>query len=632
MKHKKSLLILLSLPLLLTGIVSCDKTSDSTTGTITDTAKPTETVMPTEPKTDAPDVGSWDSEISGMMLDILGEEIPYIAMGKEASYYVYDVGTTTVLCLYDTSENSIVDQYGTILFANGYALEETDDSQGFNIYIYHKDSITIEVSYQPAGDGYDSGNVIQAYLDDGDITPDLTAWPDELKEMFTEHLGEEIPFAEMDSSSLFYNYVENGDYIFVTDFNNKNALTDYGTKLEEAGYSFLGTAINDDGDTVYSYTKKRTDKEGYSIHIEYYYQELYTGNYIVAYSEKDIILNESEIWPIDEIKTITTETIPSFSLSEGKYSYYYPETGIVIAGIVAEDITKAYEESLKTYGFLFDIDMDTYSVYAYNWIENTYVEYQYDEESKTFTIAIGPMQASYDSLDKTFPTEEIKALLGEDASEVPAFPIGDGDEYKVYLSNEDIYFEAIDKDSSIVESYKATLQAAGYTISEKEGETIAISAKEDVKLLFESGDGLFTLTVTKYTPVADGEFDFTNENLLEAEDDECSVWNTKTVTFQVEKGTSSTNVGNDQYFYNPLRIYIGQVITISTTEGTLKECTFITSGNKYSDAIAKATVTGGTAESYTGNSIKIICDENATSITITLNAQTRLTGLTVTKA
>ncbi len=299
---------------------------------------------------------------------------------------------------------------------------------------------------------------------------------------------------------------------------------------------------------------------------------------------------------------------------------------------MAEDITEAYETSLKNSGFFFDIDSDTYEIFAYNWIEDTYVEYEYDEDTKAFTVEIGPMEASYDSLEKTFPATAIKEYLGEGATEVPAFPVAEGDEYKLYSLEEGIYLEAIDKNDSIVESYKAILREAGYTISEKDGETIAISANEDVKLTFTSSDNLFSLVVAKYTAAVDGEFDFTNENLLEEEDPNCSIWSTKTITFKVEKGTSKTNVGNTSYFYNPLRVYSGQIITISTTEGTLKDCTFITTGTKYAQAIAGATITGGTAEANNGNSIKIICNENTTTLTIALSTQTRINHLTVTKA
>ncbi len=265
MKHKKSLLMLLSLPFLLSGIVSCDKASDTPTNpatdTVTDTTKPTEIPTETTPTTDTPDVGTWDSEISEQMLDLFGEELPYIAMGKEASYYAYEISGTTILCLYDTSETSIVEKYGKILLANGYEFQEKDESQGFDIFVYQKEDLVVEVSYQPAGEGYDAGNVIQAYLDNGEI-PELTEWPEELKGILTENLGEELPFAPMDAGSLFYNYVESGDYLFITDTNTKNVLTDYGTKLETNGFTSLGTNINDDGDTIHSYTKQRSDKEG----------------------------------------------------------------------------------------------------------------------------------------------------------------------------------------------------------------------------------------------------------------------------------------------------------------------------------------------------------------------------------
>lgn len=658
MNKTKRFSLLLSLPLLLSCMASChDKTSDVTSDmkksdTIVDTTPATEAPV-TTPVTTAPittdkvtesgnesdDVMTeWDAELSEAMMDYLGEKLPFVRMGKEFGWMVYQLDTDYILTMSDTSKESIVEEYKAILAENGFEFKAKDDSEGYDVFRYMKDRLCVEVSYQPGGEGYDSGNLIEAWVEPEEVPP-LTQWPDELKQIFTDNIGEELPFVPFDAATIFYNYYEPGKYLFVTDANPVNLLTDYGTLLTEAGFTFVGSELDENENTKYTYTKKQSNKEGYSIYVQYFYDEVTSGNAIYAFSKKDIVEKEIEAWPETEIKTITDEKVPSFAVSEGKYTYYYQEEGIVVYGKVASDITATYEAELTKNGFILEYDEESGVAFGYNWIESVGVGYVYDETKGTFEINVMLMEKSYDSLETAFPSTVISTFLGEGVTEVPSFSIKEGNTYKVthlkesYVSDEGIYIEALDNDNSIVEAYKNTLTEKGFTMSVINGENVALSEKEDVRLTFASDGGVFYLFVTKSTPSVDGAFDFFNLNQIKEKDDNHALWSTKTVSFKIEKGTSEFSVGNgsDDYLANPLRVYAKQVITVSTTEGSLATLDFTTNGSKYTSALLGAAVEGGTISKGDGNHVIVTCNEDVTSVTITMSKQVRLNSLTVTK-
>lgn len=633
MNKTKRFSLLFSLPLLLSCMASCyDKTSD-----VTSDVKKSDTIVDTGNETDNV-MTKWSDELSEAMMNYLGEKLPFVRMGKEFDWMVYQLDTNYILSMSDTSSDSIVEEYKVILAENGFEFKEEDASEGYSVFHYMKDRLCVEVSYQPGGEGYDSGNMIEAWVEPEEVPP-LTQWPDELKQIFTDNIGEELPFVPFDAVTIFYNYYEPGKYLFVTDTNPVNLLTDYGTLLTEAGFTFVSSELDEKDNTKYTYTKKQSNKEGYSIYVQYFYDETFSGNYIYAFSKKDIVEKETKAWPETEIKNITNEKIPSFAISEGKYTYYYPEEGIVVYGKVASDVTETYEAELTRNGFLLEYDEEAGVAFGYNWIESVGVGYVYDQAKGTFEIDVMPMEKSYDSLEKAFPSAVISTFLGEGVTEVPSFGIKEGNTYKVthlkesYVRDEGIYIEALDSDNSIVEAYKNALTEKGFTISVINGETVALSKKEDVRLTFASEGGVFYLFVTKNTPSVDGAFDFFDLSQIKEKDANHALWSTKTVSFKIEKGTSSQDVGNgsDDYLANPLRVYANQVITVSTTEGSLATLDFTTNGRGYANDFLEATVQGGTISKGDGNHVIVTCTKGVTSITITLSKQVRLNSLAVTK-
>lgn len=620
-------------------MASCnDKASDGNSD-----LKKSDVAVTTAPSTEAPvttDIvlTDWDDELSHAMMDNLGEKLPFVKMGKEFGWMFYQYDTDYVLTMSDTSKDSIVEEYRTILTENGFEFKEKDVSNGYDAFLYMKNRLCVEVSYQPGGEGYESGNMIEAWIEPEEV-PALTQWPDELKQIFTDNIGEELPFVPFDATTIFYNYYAPGNYLFVTDTNPINLLADYGTMLTEAGFTYVSSETDENEITKYTYTKKQSNKEGYSIYVQYYYDNEYYGNSIYAFSKKDIVEKEVEAWPETEIKTITSEKVPSFALSEGKYTYYYPEEGIIIYGKVASDITETYEAELTKNGFLLEYDEESGVNFGYNWVESLGVGYLYDETKGTFEIDVMPMEKSYDSLETVFPSTIISGFLGEGVTEVPSISIKEGNTYKVthleesLVSDEGIYIEALDSDNTLVETYKTVLTEKGFSLTVINGENVAVSEKEDVRLTFASDGGVFYLFVTKNTPSVDGAFDFFDISQIKEKDDDHAVWSTKTVSFKVEKGDSTQTVGNgtDDYLANPLRVYQGQVVTVSTTEGNLATLDFTTNGRDYTTALLNATVTGGTIAKGAGNHVIVTCDENVTSVTIAMTKQVRLNSLTVTK-
>ena len=188
MNKTKRFSLLLSLPLLLSCMASCrDKTSDvgsdtKKSDTIVDTAPATEAPITTPITTDkvtesgneSDDVMTeWGADLSEAMMDHLGEKLPFVRMGKEFGWMVYQLDTNYILSMSDTSKESIVEEYRAILTENGFEFKTKDDSEGYDVFRYMKDRLCVEVSYQPGGEGYDSGNLIEAWIEPEEV-PALT--------------------------------------------------------------------------------------------------------------------------------------------------------------------------------------------------------------------------------------------------------------------------------------------------------------------------------------------------------------------------------------------------------------------------------------------------------------------------
>lgn len=151
MNKTKRFSLLLSLPLLLSCMASChDKTSD-----VTSDMKKSDTIVDTAPSTEAPitapittdkvtesgnetdsEMTEWDEELSEAMMDHLGEKLPFVRMGKEFGWIVYQSDSNFILSMSDSSKESIVEEYKFILTENGFEFKAEDTSKGYSVFRY----------------------------------------------------------------------------------------------------------------------------------------------------------------------------------------------------------------------------------------------------------------------------------------------------------------------------------------------------------------------------------------------------------------------------------------------------------------------------------------------------------------
>ncbi len=159
--------------------------------------------------------------------------------------------------------------------------------------------------------------------------------------------------------------------------------------------------------------------------------------------------------------------------------------------------------------------------------------------------------------------------------------------------NDDYYFDDVYEyislflvDEDVLESYKALLNAAGYTVqddSEYEDAFQAYDANFELMIDFyyysdEDIEGTFINIIVyaaeggngggEVTPPTDPEnsavFSFLNDTQISGgKNVDLTTWKSADSTFAVAKTGANENVGNGSYFSNPLRIYGKQTVTIT---------------------------------------------------------------------
>lgn len=515
MKNKK-LLILVPFLLLM---ASCDDNSNLNSNS---TSNSNSTTQPTD---------SWSNEIKLLMQEVLGEELPYVALDANTVQYGKDSDENgEYFYLTDSSATSIVETYKSTLVSNGYTLSSTDNDYGYDIFIYTKDTIVVQLDYFPGGeiDGetYEPGNEIYAWLDLPTQRTDLTDWPEELKTMMASTFNKQIPFVALATD---FEYSLDGDVLTISDASDTDFLSNgFGESLVKAGFS------KSTGSEDYE-TYKLVQNESSYISVEFAFSEGYPDYGIPGGNEIYVTLNHvTKTWPAEIIRNIYSNlskvTVPSFNItSAGSYEYYATETAMLVTGDVSSDITNDYLGKLGENNFMTDEDYFGGQFY-YDWEEYVNVLVQYS--SPKFMVQVSEVERGYDELVTSFPTDKIKDLLGEDASEVPevANKYGDNIKYAFVEANE--YFDtpaciqltykenSLVSGESVLDSYIKVLETAGWTVDdsylEEYGEYVAVSPNNDVSLEFYSSYDKFVLYIqsAESSSKSDGEWNSDIKALL----------------------------------------------------------------------------------------------------------------------
>lgn len=212
------------------------------------------------------------------------------------------------------------------------------------------------------------------------VTP---TWSDEIIEEMEFYLGEALPFVQLNEETVYHGYSSDyeADYnigvYFIGDDSENNAVTDYGTKLEEAGWVFT-----DDEDGGY-YSK---EVNNYELVCTFgWYEatdEFAAGNeisvqcpvYVPPVTEETLIAagyQKVTGWPSEDVAEVLTSSYNISPISpsaewftsgvqfiEGMFGNYY---GIFLA--IHSDVTEEANTAILGSGYYWD---DEYQAYYSN--------------------------------------------------------------------------------------------------------------------------------------------------------------------------------------------------------------------------------------------------------------------------
>lgn len=218
---------------------------------------------------DAPETPTnWSVDIKAEMNDNIGEVLPYVSFGE--GFYHSWTASSSVYSIGDTSSVNVLSGYGAKLEAKGWVEYNSKDE-----ITYKKQN---DKGYLTLKATYSSGNKITVTVRDSeDIDPVGEEWPEAVKSQMLQYLGEVLPYAPLDESTLFYElyyeYTMDVDDVegynwYIQDDNANNVLSNYGEKLIEAGFTY-GTDTY--GDPVYY--KAKTNGDELDIYFDWYPEE-----------------------------------------------------------------------------------------------------------------------------------------------------------------------------------------------------------------------------------------------------------------------------------------------------------------------------------------------------------------------
>ncbi len=205
-------------------------------------------------------------------------------------------------------------------------------------------------------------------------------WNNEIDAEMIQYLGEVLPFVQLNEETMYHGYSSDyeADYgvgvYFIGDDNENNVVADYGTKLEEAGWT-----LGEDENGVY-YSKEVNEFELICSFDWYEASEQYeAGNeisvqcpiYVEPVTEEALIAAGYEKvtgWPAEDVLEVLTDAynispisanaewfVTDIQLIETMLGNYY---GIYLA--IHSDVTEEANTSLLADGYYFDSEYQAY--------------------------------------------------------------------------------------------------------------------------------------------------------------------------------------------------------------------------------------------------------------------------------
>ena len=174
-----------------------------------------------------------------------------------------------------------------------------------------------------------------------------------------------------------------------------------------------------------------------------------------------------------------------------------------------------------------------------------------------------------------------------------------------------------------INGHVATITAAENTLTEELTATVTLTFGGVSKTVTVKQDAKSTGEVT----TNEESISFTSTTQRVSQDSNKQVWQNGGVTFTNTKDKSSNAVAN---YYNPVRLYQGSKVNITTT-GNITKVVIESDGTaKYKTALENSLKGAGYAYTNSGNNYTITCSPAEKSIEFSLTAQARFKKITVT--
>ena len=290
-------------------------------------------------------------------------------------------------------------------------------------------------------------------------------WDAELAELMETHIGETIPYVQLNEESLEYYYYED-DYgypiVAIFDESDVNLLVDYDDILLEAGYK-LEEYYDADyyGYEIYFYSKGNV-----LIQYDYYPgdEEYAAGNEIYVTvleleEEPEPGDSYSDPWPTALIESyfngVSVPSVPN--VSNYLVTDYMDFVGLLAIECAASDgIEESYIAALEAEGFTVQYD-SSYEQYCATEATNS-VQVDFYCYEGAFTVVLSePVVA----LPSEWPEDLISSYYGVSIPQPLDATVKEVVDYYEY--DETVVIE-IEGDISTLEAYAVVLEAAGYSI------------------------------------------------------------------------------------------------------------------------------------------------------------------------
>lgn len=163
---------------------------------------------------------------------------------------------------------------------------------------------------------------------------------------------------------------------------------------------------------------------------------------------------------------------------------------------------------------------------------------------------------------------------------------------------------------------------SGFTISGFDSSAVGTST---ITVTYNGFETTFDVTIEEAPLVGSVTISMADESQITSKGTSTTIWENSPVTFTVNKGTASTNVGNGSYYSNPLRVYKNQEVVIDAGVNTI---TSVTINLNNTAAGLSGTWTGGTA-SQSSKVVTITADSGVTKLSTTVTATTQVSSVVV---